>query len=112
MSEKKTLIPSTIRRRAGETAIVVREKSIASVLADASAILADQIQKIRIEAINGTLDNEDVKKLRLIVQSACDIQREEREQDKHDGLNEQLKHMSTDELLEYYGKDADLEKKP
>lgn len=109
MSDKKPIIPTTIRRRAGESAIVVREKSIASVLNDAASILADQIQKVRIESANGTLDTEDAKKLRLFIQSAIDIQREEREQDKHDGLDKRLKEMSESELLEYYESES---KKP
>jgi signal transduction histidine kinase len=96
------LIPAGLQRRPVNSA-VVRETNTASALSDALSILNDQIQILRVKSNTGySLDQEQIKSLRTLVQSICDISREEREQDKHDGLDDALKNMSEQELLQLY----------
>jgi hypothetical protein len=81
------------------------------VLSDALSILNDQIQILRVKSNSGySLDVDQVKTLRTLVQSIVDISREEREQDKHDNIAEDFKNMSEHELLQLYHDSK--EKKP
>jgi hypothetical protein len=106
------LIPTNSPRRAIASAIV-RETNTASALSDALSILNDQIQILRVKSNTGySLDSEQIKSLRTLVQSICDISREEREQDKHDGLSEELKNMTEQEVFQLYQEKTSKEKKP
>lgn len=83
--------------------VVVRETSTDAVLSDALSIINSQVQIMRVKSSAGYgLDGEEIKQLRVLVQSLCDISREEREQSKHDGLDDALKNMSEAEILHLY----------
>lgn len=90
--------------------VVVRETNTDSVLSDALSIINSQVQIMRVKSSQGfSLEAEEIKTLRTLVQSICDISREEREQSKHDGLDDAFKNMSEAELLQLY---QDKSKKP
>lgn len=83
--------------------VVVRETSTDSVLSDALSIINSQVQILRVKTSQGFgLESDEIKNLRTLVQSICDISREEREQSKHDGLDDAMKNMSEAELLQLY----------
>lgn len=83
--------------------VVVRETNTDSVLSDALSIINSQVQIMRVKTSQGFgLESDEIKNLRTLVQSICDISREEREQSKHDGLDEAMKNMSEAELLQLY----------
>lgn len=90
--------------------VVVRETSTDAILSDALSIINSQVQLMRVKSSAGYgLEAEEIKQLRTLVQSLCDISREEREQSKHDGMDEALKNMSEAEILQLY---YEKQKKP
>jgi len=94
------LLPSKLKRKAQ---VIVRETSASVVLDDALSILNNEIQRFRVKSNSGfSLEAEEAKVLRTYIQSLVELSREQREQEKHDGLSETLDGMTDAELLELY----------
>jgi hypothetical protein len=98
MSNK--LIPKGIKRT---PTIVVREHSATVVINDALSIINDQVQRLRVKSSSGfSLEAEEVKNLRSYVQSLVELSREDRERERHDGIDEFLEKLTEEDLLKYY----------
>ena len=88
--------PITTRPRV----IVSRETSTAHVINDALSILAEQIQLLKVKSNFGqTLETDDQRNLRTMVQSVLEIQKNEREQEKHEGVEATLAALTPEELF-------------
>ena len=93
--------------------IVVREHSATVVINDALSIINDQVQRMRVKSSTGmSLDDNEVKNLRSYVQSLVELSREDRERERHDGVNEFLEGLTEEDLLKlYHEKNKQLQSK-
>lgn len=88
----------------------IKTQSVDSIIDDAKSIIRDQVTRLKIRSNQGfSLEPDDVKSLRDYVKSLVELSREEREIEKSDKLNDLVKDMSNEQLLELYKKQ--IEKK-
>lgn len=84
----------------GRTIDVKRESDVSDVIASALGIIKQQVDNLSAKSrIGGSLMDVDVKNLRTYIQSLVELSREERERTKHDGIEEWVAALSTEELI-------------
>ena len=98
MSVKRSQYPRPVVKR--PLTVVTRETSTNVVISDALSIISDQIQILKVKsAFGASLEADEVKNLRSYVQSLTELRRDERDQEKHDKVSEELGDLTNDELI-------------
>lgn len=91
---KRKIIPqATVVRATAE------QPDPARMLNDALAIMAAQIERIRVKAASTTLDEREARTLLGYVKGLVDIAKEEREREKSDKVSKEISELSTEELV-------------
>lgn len=85
---------------AGRIINVKTETNVQDVINQALGIIKQQVDTIAAKSrLGGSLPDHDVKALRVHVQSLVELSREDRERAKHDGIEEWVAQLSTEELV-------------
>lgn len=106
MTVKKSQYPRPAVLNAPRT-VVMRERTTNSAINDALGIIGAQLDLLKVKASFGAgLEDAEVKNLRIFVQSLTDLRRDEREQDKHDKVDETSGNMTNAELVKILLKDV------
>ena len=95
----KVILPPP--KHAGRIINVQQQSTVTDVMATALGIIKQQVDNLSAKSrMGGALPAQEAKNLRIYVQSLMELSREERERTKHDGIEDWLAEMSTDELIE------------
>lgn len=89
-------------KHAGRVLDVVKETDVSDILARALGVIKQQVDNIAAKSRLGresVLPETDIKTLRSLVQSLVEVSREDRERTKHDGIEDWVAALSTDELV-------------
>lgn len=87
-------------RHAGRIISVQSESNVNDVINNALGIIKQQVDTLGAKSrMGGSLQDQDVKNLRIYIQSLVELSREDRERTKHDGIEDWLAALSTDELI-------------
>jgi len=109
---RKLIYPKTIHAETKQV-VVSRETSTNAVVSSALNIIANQIEVMRVSSsMGGSLEDNQLKNLRVLIQSLVELRKDEREQEKHDNIHEKIKAMTDEELFAYYKSLENKEKLP
>lgn len=87
-------------RHSGRIISVQKETTVSDVIDNALGIIKQQVDTLSAKSrLGGSLQDQDVKNLRTYVQCLTELSREDRERTKHDGVEDWLSQLSTDELV-------------
>ena len=87
-------------RHSGRIISVQKETTVNDVIDNALGIIKQQVDTLAAKSrLGGSLMDVDVKNLRTYIQSLVELSREDRERTKHDGIEEWLANLSTEELV-------------
>lgn len=85
---------------AGRVINVKTETNVQDVINSALGIIKQQVDTLNAKSrMGGSLMDVDVKNLRTYIQSLVELSREERERAKHDGIEQWVAELSTEELV-------------
>lgn len=89
-------------KHAGRVVNVKTETDVSDVLNRALGVIKQQVDNIAAKSRLGkesVLPEHDIKTLRSLVQSLVEVSREDRERTKHDGIEDWIAQLSTEELV-------------
>ena len=99
--KRRIFNPNLGTPNAGRMIDVKREADVNDVINNALGIIKQQVDNLSAKSrMGGSLQDIDVKNLRTYIQSLVELSREERERTKHDGVEEWLASLSTQELVD------------
>lgn len=99
--KRKDFGPLPAPRHLGRIIDVKREADVNDVINNALGIIKQQVDNLSAKSrLGGSLQDIDVKNLRTYIQSLVELSREERERTKHDGVEEWLANLTTQELVD------------
>lgn len=97
----RRIYPSPVIKETSKV-IVSREASTNQIVNSALQLLSGQIEVLRVKSSMGaTLEDSEIKNLRMLIQSLVDLRKDERDQEKHDDVTEKIKNMTDEELVQY-----------
>lgn len=93
-------LPYVAPKHSGRTIEVKKESDVADVINSALGIIKQQVDNLSAKSrLGGSLMDVDVKNLRTYIQSLVELSREERERTKHDGIEDWVAALTTEELI-------------